>query len=295
MPNRFGASGNLEIDSQKFFGCTQSALRYYQFKNEFESIYLVGQKRLDPVNPSYADGGEEQKNKPHIVELFAAMAVANFLNERPGPRTDARDGQAQNNTQIWGRILDPMTEKLDWTTLDPAFQAFADFLRAQAVLEKEIFPYVDERQEEGLGTYQWYKGYSMDSDENQWKKDILHAYNREFLEWMYAMQYKQPGEKIDGWERNQSVRLCGDMIQELVEPEPDSDTDPFDWETIEKKFSDLIPDNLGYTVKKVFLILSVLSFLTTPFSVFNVVDLFIDLFEVVSEKNLKSSARRNHS
>ena len=69
-----------EIDSTTFVSKTKSALAYYDKNitgnNSIDALYYVA----DDINNSYEnhEGGTEQKNDAHIVELISALAIVDF-------------------------------------------------------------------------------------------------------------------------------------------------------------------------------------------------------------------------
>lgn len=71
-----------EIDSTTFVSKTKSALAYYDNNitgnNSIDALYYVA----DDINNSYnnIEGGSDQKNDAHIVELISALAIVDFAN-----------------------------------------------------------------------------------------------------------------------------------------------------------------------------------------------------------------------
>ena len=173
-----GATGNLHIHHDAFFGNTRSALEYYDwnYKEKFERIYLVGQDILQFVsqNGEYLDGGKAQRNKPHIVELIAAMGVRHFL-------LDAADFQGQMN--IYEMILKSEGHDSNpifgWNTLEPELSAVGDMLRAQALMRMVIAPRVFGHLAE---KWPWYKTFNMDRMENQAELRAWMLYTDKFLD-----------------------------------------------------------------------------------------------------------------
>ena len=138
------ATGNLHIHHNVFFGNTRSALEYYDwnYKEKFERIYLVGQDILQLVSPNgeYVDGGNRQRNKPHVVELIAAMGVRHFLldvSEFLGSMNiyemilKSKDRSPKDKQAIFG-----------WNTLEPELSAIGDMLRTQTLMRMAIAPRV---------------------------------------------------------------------------------------------------------------------------------------------------------
>lgn len=73
---------NSGVDSSTFISKAKSALAYYERNisdnNSVNALYYVG----DDVNASYEnhDGGSEQKNNAHFVELISALAILDFAS-----------------------------------------------------------------------------------------------------------------------------------------------------------------------------------------------------------------------
>jgi len=71
--------------ADQFLLNTEAALRYYltQAERVFDTVYLLGNQSLSQVE--FSVGKQSQRNKPHFVELFAALAARHFslnaLNE----------------------------------------------------------------------------------------------------------------------------------------------------------------------------------------------------------------------
>jgi hypothetical protein len=70
------------IDSNRFISKTKAALSYYS--NELETLssmyYIYDQPGGNPYENN--EGGEEQKNDAHLVEVISASAIIHFANQR---------------------------------------------------------------------------------------------------------------------------------------------------------------------------------------------------------------------
>ena len=77
-----GDDGELKAKSDEFLMNTQTALKHYHLWNEtgiYDAVYLFGdESRTDVEN---ALGGREQKNAPHFIELYAALAATDFFGK----------------------------------------------------------------------------------------------------------------------------------------------------------------------------------------------------------------------
>jgi hypothetical protein len=69
------------IDSRNFYSKTKAALSYYETEldGQIEHIYYIGDK---PGNDAYEnhEGGLDQKNLAHVVELISGLSFINFAN-----------------------------------------------------------------------------------------------------------------------------------------------------------------------------------------------------------------------
>lgn len=73
---------NSGVDSSTFYSKTKSALAYYDRNitgnNSINALYYVGDSM--PAAYKNHDGGSDQKNNAHMVELYAALAILNFAS-----------------------------------------------------------------------------------------------------------------------------------------------------------------------------------------------------------------------
>lgn len=72
---------SMRADSDKFLLSTHAALKYYHQQADldiYDAVYLMGDESLSPVRqPSI--GGRTQRNEPHYMELYAALACLDFF------------------------------------------------------------------------------------------------------------------------------------------------------------------------------------------------------------------------
>ncbi len=86
LHQKVAAGEDITIEQDKFATKTRSAIKYYKDidgengGNVFDSTYIIGHDGYD-VRGAYHDKGGEQKNLPHVVELYGAMAATTFLEE----------------------------------------------------------------------------------------------------------------------------------------------------------------------------------------------------------------------
>ena len=76
------------IESDTFISKTRAALAYYDknIGNDIDTLYYIGDNSSSHKAYENHEGGDEQKNKAHLVEMLSALAVIDFVNgpERNG-------------------------------------------------------------------------------------------------------------------------------------------------------------------------------------------------------------------
>lgn len=180
---------NISINMDEFYFNTYEALSYYKTNHnmEFQSIYLLGQATLDVVNHKYASSGTGQKNKPHIIELYAALAIDRFLEL---PKERGIFGYVGKRSIGWDSF-----PKISAESDDNAELQLAGFARAQAVFIAEIYSYIfsDDRQwakKYGIMIPQWYKAYGLQNEDIKKQMREISQYSFNFMEWLYAVNSK---------------------------------------------------------------------------------------------------------
>ena len=293
---------NLTIDSSVFQSNTKSALRYYEVLDNFERLYLVGQKQLEIVNTKYSDGGREQDNKPHIVELFAAMGVKHFLENIP----------SQN--RIMMRLLSGQPgEKISWRSgeLDSDLLAIADMVRVQSVLETIVLPYYQDRQKlSAAQKLQWFKEFKMDSKHSKEDMNVMLDYGDQLLEWMYFIQYRYDGQGYNAQgqpvlKKNERIDLCGDIIQDIkdqIDKRKNNSAAPgqvIDWERLKnllENFNGVIEGIQGveYLVKAIPVLMSCAGVAYGGVAALCAVGFVLNLIRLTKEKEAKKGKGGNN-
>ena len=96
---------------------TKAALKYYSEKeNLFDATYFIGDTVLTAVK-EFSIGSANQRNEAHIVELYAAMAAADFY---------ARPLKAQ---KIFKYICHHEQNKFSWSDFPAQSERFVQFAR----------------------------------------------------------------------------------------------------------------------------------------------------------------------
>ena len=112
--------------SENFLTNSKAALKYYsQDDNDFDFMYLLGEASMG--NVKFSVGGEEQKNDAHIIELYAALAAADFY------------AQNKVNTTNFKYVCRKEQNTLDWADLQ---NLTPDFKKRFVQFTRFIFAYI---------------------------------------------------------------------------------------------------------------------------------------------------------
>lgn len=103
--------------SENFLPNTKAALKYYsERENLFDATYFVGDNVMTPVE-EFAVGSANQRNAAHVVELYAALAAADFYS-RP-----------LNAPKTFKYICRHEQEKFSWSDFPTSSKNFVQFAR----------------------------------------------------------------------------------------------------------------------------------------------------------------------
>lgn len=109
---RFASDGKEEKDavfarSEEFPLKTEASLRYYATQDlKFDTVYLLGLPTMTNVE-NRGKGGGDQRNNPHILELYAGLALRDFIfTEKPDNKQVILLSRKQANEIIWDDVPD---------------------------------------------------------------------------------------------------------------------------------------------------------------------------------------------
>jgi len=117
---KLGVSSQSRIDSQSFITKTKAALHYYSSNvsgnDSLNAMYYIG----DTDTPEYPniEGGRQQKNDAHFVELASALAVIDFGNTNNFYSTV--DGRATNQITFKEFGIDEGAKTVNFSHLNQA-------------------------------------------------------------------------------------------------------------------------------------------------------------------------------
>lgn len=162
-----------QIDSATFVSKAKSALSYYDrcINNDIDNLYYVGDDTRATTYENH-EGGTEQKNNAHFVEMVAALSLIDFANsDRPGSTVFKEYGIEEDSNEIIFKILGPRSKAL----LDKPMTQFMLFAK-----------YMDERSD--FFAQPWAKDRGMDRSffdgafSSNLKRNILDEYRQWIVE-----------------------------------------------------------------------------------------------------------------
>ena len=80
-------NSNSAIDQNRFLSKTKAALSYYQTQVSLDALYYIGDQPGSKLYPN-VEGGAQQTNNAHVVEMLAAAAVLDFAQKGNDDFTD---------------------------------------------------------------------------------------------------------------------------------------------------------------------------------------------------------------
>ncbi len=217
-----GADDNeLKAKSEEFLMNTQTALKHYHLWDKtgiYDAVYLFGdESRTDVEN---ALGGPEQKNAPHFIELYGALAAIDFFGRNLGPGGDTQyfmTARAGKNRLQWTDLPDGN----NGDTIRSRIEQFARFAIAYLSVYR---PALQKIADNDRGTYRasWYVDFF-----EQRKISIEHTllntvekYCNEFLLWLANIQGNHDDmETIELIEYSAYAKKNGDGSFSLKPPE----------------------------------------------------------------------------
>lgn len=93
----FNVDKKDNVDSDTFNDKTRAALSYYETENgKLDTFYYIADTNRKAYK--YAEGGKEQENDAHFVELSAALSILDFVNPDKKSVNFQKDGQGKRKT-----------------------------------------------------------------------------------------------------------------------------------------------------------------------------------------------------
>ncbi len=200
QPTGNEATDEVYARADQFLLNTEAALRYYSDQHEaFDHIYLLGNQNFS--NYSFSLGKNTQRNEPHFIELYAALAARHFLLNAPDAKSTVILNSRQDKGQLVWSDLPEMTAVQQELVNGARFAYIwlTDFLPELRQAQKGISsfqkaaPWFVEffRPSQGfLGGFLDKKGSSLPDFSDRLQQEALDditAWCRDYLRWLYEM------------------------------------------------------------------------------------------------------------
>ena len=177
------------IESDTFVSKTRAALAYYD-KNigGIDTLYYIGDNGAAHKAYENHEGGDEQRNKAHLVEMLSALAVIDFTNgpERDGTTTYKEFGLASDEVSnvIFGNFA-PETNRI----IRKPMTQFLFFTHYLSKVDVKI-----------RLKQQWSRNYSLDKNffDSDFFCDIRYVQN-EYVNWLKEMESNRIGFSPFSW------------------------------------------------------------------------------------------------
>lgn len=181
---------NSSIESDTFISKTRAALAYYDknIGNDIDTLYYIGDNSSSHKAYENHEGGDEQKNKAHLVEMLSALAVVDFVNgpERNGNATYKEFGLASEEVSnvIFGDFA-PETNKIIRKPLTQ-FMFFTHYLSKMSLSN-----YLKQ---------QWSREYGLDKNffDSDFISDLRYMQD-DFVNWLKEMGSNRIGFEPFSW------------------------------------------------------------------------------------------------
>ena len=201
----------LKAKAEHFLMNTQAALKYYHLWNKkliYNAIYLIGdESRLEVKNSL---GGPGQRNAPHFIELYAALAAIDFFGKNFEDGQEAQYFRTNRSSKYlqWEDLPDGN----NGNTLQSKIRQLARF----AFTYLSIYgPMLEDIRQNGSGyRAPWYidfferNGISLNDDQTETSLKNVQDYCQDFLLWLANIQnsvgdgelvkYEAYAQKTDG-------------------------------------------------------------------------------------------------
>jgi Tubulin like len=222
-PNSGETEDSIYAKSEQFLLNTEAALRYYVHQAEgiFDVVYLLGNESLSKEK-NFSIGKNTQRNQPHFIELYSALAARHFLLDNT------------NSKETIVLIAREACKQINWNDL-PDGTAVQKILgsgtRFAHTWLAEIAPELEKAKHEGFARYgryiPWANGFydskadsanKFDDTKHQEAIKIINDWCKDYLRWLYEI-HQCESDKIDLFKAsilNPSQNLEGQNLQHLI-------------------------------------------------------------------------------
>ncbi len=193
---QFRPSGQSQPDkiyakSEEFVLSSEAALGYYATKNlDFDRVYLLGTPQLTEV--SFSTGGREQRNKPHFLELYAALALRDFLlNNDAGRNQVVLTSRETASAVTWSDI--PDRDRVRQKLLNAAQFAF---VWKYAIVPDLEYAIESKRPNAVPWSLKFFNSAELKSEPEQDRRREVEAWCEDYLRWLATIHCSETGVEL---------------------------------------------------------------------------------------------------
>ncbi|MDD6002199.1 MAG: hypothetical protein PUC50_08440 [Bacteroidales bacterium] len=214
-----------EIDSSTFISKTKSALGYYEknisSNNSLDTLYYIGDNLTNALDN--CEGGKEQKNPAHLIELVSALAILDFEKADLPEYTQTvhkEFGVINDNSTLTFSDLATETNKTIQQRLVQMF-LFVKYLKTTLQSQISYQPWAKKRKiAKSFLDSEFYKNVTMFSDSYaEWLKEMAQT-QRTFLPFVEGRQ-TDVFEMVNGILPNSSRFKSYALLDDLLNAEND--------------------------------------------------------------------------
>lgn len=184
----FDSEKTLKAKAKNFVHKTKQAVEYYaqtESINRYSAVYMAGNDVQAHI-PEAVEGGPEQRNQPHFIELLGAIALVDFINHRRPESTEYNISATEKYGTIgWNDLpLSSVGRELLKKMIRFAF-AFSGMYRPTLANIKE--GKTAEKEAPWYKEYFHNKGLKVGDTKVEDILDKLDKYSKDFLLWLACL------------------------------------------------------------------------------------------------------------
>ncbi|GGA57925.1 hypothetical protein CYANOKiyG1_79080 [Okeania sp. KiyG1] len=211
--------------SEQFLLNTEAALRYYvtQGQEIFDRVYLLGNQNFSKVN--FSIGKDSQRNNPHFLELYAALAARNFWRDSSTAKGSVvLMTRQKNGTVSWEDIPDKAevqpelmnATRFAFTWLAEIAPELEEAKKMKNTRFQRLAPWLMEFYQTGSRSGGTKPDFS-DADQQE-AIGIINNWCQDYLRWLYSLHQCEGDNialfKADAFPPNK--KLLGDELPDLI-------------------------------------------------------------------------------
>lgn len=191
----FNVDKKDNIDSDTFNDKSRAALVYYEtLDGKLDTLYYIADTTRTMY--AYAEGGAEQKNNAHFVELAAALSIIDFVNSDEKIKSNGKRKTTYKEFGIYSDVneisFDNLARKTQELIVNPLsrFMLFTKYM-GYVIDGKNAVRKSDYDIFEKENKYQPYSIGRFDGDFRKNKLGDLDSFQKQFLEWLHEMSQQE--------------------------------------------------------------------------------------------------------